>query len=329
MVNRGWHRLQGEFWREKQVETPVVEPAVWSAVCMEREGAGVEAPASRGDESMVRMINNVKTAVLMGSMMGIFLLVGAQYGQQGMTIALIFGGVMNLVAWFFSDKIAIAAMQGREVTSENGGRLYQVVDELRQRAGLPMPRVYVCPHEAPNAFATGRSPRRAAVAVTQGALNLLNEEELRGVLAHELAHVKNRDTLISCIAATIAGVLAYIAQWGMLLGGGGNREGGNPLVSLVTFIIAAVGAAMIKAMISRSREYVADADGAAIAGSPHGLVSALQKLDHYARQIPLVQPNPAQNSMFIIEPFAGGGLVNLFASHPPTEKRVAALLYGR
>lgn len=277
---------------------------------------------------MVRMMNNLKTVLLMGSMMGLFLLVGAQYGQRGMTIALIFGGVMNFVAWFFSDKIAIASMQGREVTRETGGRLFQMVDELRQRAGLPMPRVYVCPHDAPNAFATGRSPSRAAVAVTQGALQLLNEEELRGVIGHELAHVKNRDTLTSCIAATIAGVLAYVAQWGMLLGGGNNREGGNPLVSLITFIVAAVGAAVIKASISRSREYVADADGAKIAGSPDGLVSALQKLDHYAHQIPLVQPNPAQNSMFIIEPFAGGGLVNLFASHPPTEKRVAALLHG-
>ncbi|GMV27499.1 MAG: protease HtpX [Phycisphaerae bacterium] len=278
---------------------------------------------------MVRMINNVKTALLLGSMMGIFLLVGAQYGQQGMTIALIFGGLMNLVAWFFSDKIAIAAMQGREVTPETGGELYRMVDELRQRAGLPMPRVYVCPHDAPNAFATGRSPRKAAVAVTEGCLRFLSEDELRGVIGHELAHIKNRDTLTSCIAATIAGVLAYLAQWGVFLGGSNNREGSNPLVTLVTFIIAAVGAAMIKAMISRSREYVADADGARIAGSPDGLVSALRKLDAYSRQIPLVQPNPAQNSLFIVEPLVGSSLVNLFATHPPTEKRIAALMYGQ
>ncbi|MCG3123946.1 MAG: Protease HtpX [Phycisphaerales bacterium] len=278
---------------------------------------------------MVRMINNVKTALLLGSMMGIFLLVGAQYGQQGMTIALIFGGLMNLVAWFFSDKIAIAAMQGREVTPETGGELYRMVDELRQRAGLPMPRVYICPHDAPNAFATGRSPRKAAVAVTEGCLRFLSEDELRGVIGHELAHIKNRDTLTSCIAATIAGVLAYLAQWGLFLGGTNNREGSNPLVTLVTFIIAAVGAAMIKAMISRSREYVADADGARIAGSPDGLVSALRKLDAYSRQIPLVQPNPAQNSLFIVEPLVGSSLVNLFATHPPTEKRIAALMYGQ
>jgi heat shock protein HtpX len=287
---------------------------------------GLDGQALFGRYSMVRTINNLKTALLMGSMMGIFLLVGSQWGQQGMIFALLFGGLMNVVAWFFSDKIAIAAMQGREVNAQTGGQLYSMVQELSERANLPMPRVYICPHDAPNAFATGRSPRKAAVAVTQGALELLNEQELRGVMAHELAHIKNRDTLISCVAATIAGVLAYIAQWGMFFGGG-NREGGNAIMSLLTFIIAAVGAALIKAMISRSREFVADADGAKIAGSPHGLVSALQKLDAYSRKIPLVQPNPAQNSMFIVEPFAGGGLVNLFASHPPTEKRVAALLH--
>lgn len=278
---------------------------------------------------MVRTINNLKTALLMGGMMGIFLLVGSQWGQQGLTFALIFGGLINVVMWFFSDKLAIASMQAREVDAQTGGRYYALVEELSRRANLPMPRVYVCPHEAPNAFATGRSPSKAAVAVTQGALQLLNEQELRGVIAHELAHIKNRDTLTSCIAATMAGVLAYLAQMALFFGGGNNREGGNPFLSLLTVIIAAVGAALIKAMISRSREFVADADGARIAGSPHGLVSALQKLDAYAHRIPLVQPNPAQNNLFIIEPFAGGSLVNLFASHPPTEARVRALLSER
>jgi heat shock protein HtpX len=278
---------------------------------------------------VVRALNNFKTVMLMGGMMGLFLAVGSMYGQNGMIAALLFGGVMNLVAFFFSDRIAIAAMQGREITAETGGDLYRMVDELRQRAGLPMPRVYICPHEAPNAFATGRSPSRAAVAFTEGALRLLDHDEMRGVVAHELAHIKNRDTLISCISAMIAGVLAFIAQWGLLLGGGQNREGGNPLVAMITFIIAAVGAAVIKAMISRSREFVADADGAAIAGSPHGLVSALQKLEAYSKRIPLQQPNPAQNSLFIVEPLCGNSVMNLFASHPPTEKRVQALLYGR
>ena len=278
-------------------------------------------------ELMTRFWNNVKTAFLLGGLFGLFLLVGSFYGQQGLLIALVAGGASNIIAFFFSDKIALASMQAREVTAEEGGELYRMVDELRQRAGLPMPRVYICPHDAPNAFATGRSPSKAAVAVTEGALRLLNRRELEGVIGHELAHVKNRDTLTSCIAATIAGVLGFIAQWGMLLGGGRDSEGrGNPLFALVAVIVAAVGAALIKAMISRSREYVADADGAAIAGSPDGLISALQKLEGYAQRIPLVQPNPAQNNMFIIEPFAGGrALVNLFATHPPTERRVEEL----
>lgn len=277
---------------------------------------------------MARFVNNMKTVLLMGGMMGLFLAVGGMYGKQGMIIALVMGGAMNFIAWAFSDKIAIATMRGREVEAGSPGvegALYEMVDELRQRAGLPMPRVYICPQEAPNAFATGRSPSRAAVAVTQGALRVLTLDELRGVMAHELAHVKNRDTLISCIAATMAGVLAMIAQWGMLLGGG-NRENSNPLVALLTFIIAAVGAAVLKAMISRSREYVADADGAAIAGSPHGLISALQKLEVYAGRIPMDNPNPAQNSLFIVEPLTGGSaILNLFASHPPTESRIISL----
>ncbi len=272
----------------------------------------------------IGFVNNIKTVVLLGGMMGLFVAVGGLLGQQYLIPALLFGGLMNIGAFFFSDKIAIASMRGREVTAETGGDLYRMVDELRRRAGLPMPRVYICPHQAPNAFATGRSPSKAAVAVTQGALDLLSYEELEGVMAHELAHVKNRDTLTSCIAATIAGVLAFVAQWGFFLGGGSNR---NPLVFIGVTIIAAVGAALIKAMISRSREFVADADGAAIAGSPRGLVSALQKLEAYSKRIPLQQPNPAQNNLFIIEPMLGSrGLTNLFATHPPTEKRVAALL---
>lgn len=275
---------------------------------------------------MVRTLNNFKTALLLGGLMGLFLLVGSFYGQQGLVIALAFGLITNFGAWFFSDKIAIAAMQGREVTRENGGDLYPMVEELSQRANLPMPKVYICPQEAPNAFATGRSPRKAAVAVTQGALQLLNHQELAGVIGHELAHIKNRDTLTSTIAATISGVLAFIAQWGFMLGGHGNsREGGNPLFAFLAIILAAVGAAVIKAMISRSREFVADHDGAMIAGSPDGLISALQKLDAYSQRIPMNNPNPAQNSMFIVEPLVGNSLLNLFASHPPTEKRVAAL----
>ncbi len=271
--------------------------------------------------------NNVKTAMLLAGLMALFVGVGSIWGTQGMIMALILGGAMNLVAFFFSDAIALKAMRGQEVDERSAPELYRMVDRLRQRANLPMPKVYICPHQAPNAFATGRSPKKAAVAVTEGCLRLLDREELEGVIAHELAHVKHRDTLISCISATIAGVLAFLAQWGFFLGGGRN-EGANPLAVLGMVILAAVGAAVIKAMISRSREFAADAEGASIAGSPHGLMSALQKLEAYSQRIPLQQPNPAQNNLFIVEPFspgAGRTLVNLFATHPPTEDRVRAL----
>lgn len=267
--------------------------------------------------------NNLKTMLLLGGMTGLLVAIGGMLGEQFLLPFLIIGLLTNVGAWFFSDTIAIKAMRGRELTEETGGDLYRMVRELSERAGLPMPRVYLCPHQAPNAFATGRSPRKGAVAFTQGAVDLLNAHELAGVTAHELAHIKNRDTLTSCIAATIAGVLAFIAQWGWFLGSGNSRS--NPLVMIGVTMIAAVGAALIKAAISRSREYVADADAAAIAGTPDGLISALQKLETYSRRIPLVQPNPAQNNLFIVEPLAGGGLTSLFATHPPTEKRIAAL----
>lgn len=276
---------------------------------------------------MVRLVNNVKTAALLGGMMGLFLVVGSFYGQQGMIMAFALGGLMNVVAWFFSDKIALTAMKAQVVTADApgaAGELYRMVDELRQRAGLPMPKVCICPQDAPNAFATGRSPKHAAVAVTEGAMRLLNTQELRGVIAHELAHIKNRDTLTSCIAATIAGVLAVVAQWGMFFGGG-NREGSNPIVAIITFLLAAVGAALIKSMISRSREFVADHDGAVIAGTPNGLISALQKLEIASGRIPMDNPNPAQNNLFIVEPLCGNSMLQLFATHPPTEKRIIAL----
>lgn len=272
--------------------------------------------------------NNFKTVLLLGGLMGLFLVVGSLWGTQGLIMGLVFGGLMNFIAFWFSDTIAIKSMRGQEVTREQAGWLYDMVAELAQRAELPMPRVYICPHAAPNAFATGRSPNKAAVAFTQGLLQSMTRDEIRGVAAHELAHIKNRDTLTSTIAATVSGVLAFLAQWGLLLGG--RREGGNPLVMFAVVILAAVGAALIKAMISRSREFVADADGAAIAGSPDGLMSALAKLDSMSRRVPLDQPNPAMNNLFIVEPLAsnlGGGrtLINMFATHPPTEKRIASL----
>lgn len=272
--------------------------------------------------------NTFRTVCLLGAMIALFTLVGSYWGQQGLILGFLFGGAANLFAWFFSDTIAIKAMRGKEVTAETAPDLYAKVEKLAARAHLPMPRVYICPHDAPNAFATGRSPKKAAVAVTQGLLRLMNDQELEGVIAHELAHIKNRDTLISCIAATIAGVLAFLAQWGFFFMGGGRREeGANPIVMILVIIGAAIGAAIIKAMISRTREFVADADGARIAGTANGLASALRQLEAYSKRIPLVQPNPAQNNLFIVEPLAGGSrsLVNLFATHPPTEARVAAL----
>lgn len=275
---------------------------------------------------MTAFVNNIKTVVLLGVLTGLLVAVGGLLGKQFLLPFLAIGIVMNLVAWFFSDKIALATMRCTEVGPDH--ELYRLVDGLRQRAGLPMPRVYVSPHAAPNAFATGRSPGHAAVAVTEGALRVLDHDELSGVLGHELAHVKNRDTLTSTVAAIIAGVLAYIAQVSLWFGGPRDRDGGNPLVALLTILFAAVGATLLKAAISRSREYVADHDGSRIAGSPRGLVSALQKLEAYSHRIPLEQPNPAMNNMFIIEPFGGAGssVLNLFATHPPTEKRIAALM---
>ncbi|MEQ9096773.1 MAG: M48 family metalloprotease [Phycisphaerales bacterium] len=274
----------------------------------------------------IAFVNNSKTVLLLGALMALVVGVGyALGGANAILPALVLAVAMNFFAFFFSGKIAIASMRGREVTS---GKLYDLVDELRQHAGLPMPKVYVCPHQAPNAFATGRSPRHAAVAVTEGALQLLTYEELAGVMAHELAHVKNRDTLISTIAATVGGLMGMLAYWMFLFGG--NRDNGNPLLAIVAVLAGAVGAAIIKAMISRSREFVADADGASIAGSPDGLINALRKLEMYAKRIPMHNPNPAQNNLFIIEPLTGGKtLSDLFATHPPTERRVAALMQAR
>ncbi len=275
---------------------------------------------------MTRFVNNFKTALLMGALIGLFLLVGSQFGRMGLLIALVAGALTNIIAFFYSDKIAVASMGGVEVfpdTPGPGGRLHSIVDELRQNAGLPMPRVYICPAQAPNAFATGRSPSKAAVAITEGALRLLSETEVRGVLAHELAHVRNRDTLISCVSAMIAGMLSYFAQMSFFFGGGSRREGGNPL-ALLAVILAPIAAVLIQAMISRSREYVADADGAAIAGGPDGLISALQRLESASQRIPMHNHNPAMNNMFIVEPFLGG-IGKMFATHPPMEKRIAAL----
>ncbi|MCC7145479.1 MAG: zinc metalloprotease HtpX [Phycisphaeraceae bacterium] len=277
---------------------------------------------------MTRFANNAKTVLLLGTLFGLILFVGAQFGQRGLLLAFIFGGLSNIVAYFFSDRIALATMRAQQVDEQTAPDLFAMVRRLAENAGLPMPKVYVCPQEAPNAFATGRNPRHAAVAVTQGALRLLSYDELEGVMAHELSHVKNRDTLISAVAATIAGALNYLGYMAFWFGGGGNnREGGHPLVGLLLLIFAPIAAVIIQLAISRSREFVADADAARLAGTPHGLIGALRKLDAMAKRIPLEGEMPSQSHMFIVQPLcATGGLTRLFATHPSTERRIARLM---
>lgn len=276
------------------------------------------------------MGNTVKTAFLLGSLSALLLLAGqAVGGQGGLLVALLIAAVMNFGSYWFSDKIVLAMYRAQEV--EPNHPLSRIVARLVARAGLPMPKVYVIPTDTPNAFATGRSPQHAAVAATEGILRLLSEEEIEGVMAHELAHVKNRDILISSVAATIAAaimVLASIARWGAIFGAGnrGNdRNGANALALLATAIIAPLAAMIIQAAISRAREFGADRTGAEIAGTPHGLANALRKIEAAVRRKPL-PANPATAHMFIVKPFSGSGILSLFSTHPPTEERIARLL---
>ena len=274
---------------------------------------------------MTTFWNNTKTALLLGLMFGLILVAGRLIaGPAGVTIALLLGGAGTLITFFFSDKIAVAAMRGQEVDEQTAPDLVHMVERLAQNANLPMPRVYICPQDAPNAFATGRSPRHAAVAVTRGALQLLSYDELEGVMAHELAHVKNRDTLISTVAAMIAGALTYLGYFGLFFGGRDNPLGAVGMILMI--IVAPIAAALIQMAISRSREYVADADGAAIAGSPDGLINALQKLESMNRRVPMQNEMPSQNHMFIVQPLSGaGGMSSLFSTHPATQERIAKL----
>lgn len=272
---------------------------------------------------MTRFVNNTKTAMLLAMMFALILVGGYMVGQgTGLIIAFVIGGLGNVIAYFHSDKIAIAMMKGQLVDQRSAPDLVEMVSRLSRNANLPMPRVYVCPQQAPNAFATGRNPKHAAVAVTQGALQLLSYDELEGVMAHELAHVKNRDTLTSTVAATIAGAISAL---GWIFMFGGRDRDVNPLIALLFMILAPLAAGIIQMAISRSREYVADADGAAIAGTPHGLISALQKLEATAKRVPMHNQMPTQNHMFIVQPLSGGGLAGLFSTHPKTADRVAKL----
>jgi heat shock protein HtpX len=272
---------------------------------------------------MTRFVNNTKTAMLLGLMFALILFGGYMIGgPRGLMFAFVIGGLGNVIAYFHSDKIAITMMKGQPVDQHSAPDLVEMVDRLSRNANLPMPRVFVCPQESPNAFATGRNPKHAAVAVTQGAMRLLSYDELEGVMAHELAHVKNRDTLTSTVAATIAGAISALG-W-IFMFGGRNRDV-NPLIALLFIILAPLAAGIIQMAISRSREYVADADGAKIAGTPHGLISALQKLEATAKRVPMHNQMPTQNHMFIVQPLSGGGLAGLFSTHPKTADRVAKL----
>ena len=270
------------------------------------------------------MTNTLKTTALLAALSALLLFLGQAFGgSQGLVLAFVFAVGTNFVSYWFSDKIVLAMYRAQEVGA--GHPLYQMVARLAQRAGLPMPRVYVIPDASPNAFATGRNPEHAAVAATEGILRTLDDRELEGVIAHELAHVKNRDILISSVAATIAAAIMMVARFAMFFGGSRDERGGNALTLLLMMIVAPIAAMLIQMAISRSREFAADAGAAAMVGSPHGLVSALKKIDAISRRVPL-DANPATAHMFIIKPFSGGGLTSLFSTHPPTEARVAALL---
>ena len=277
-------------------------------------------------------MNGIKTAFLLTLLTLLAIGIGDYFGgQNGMIIAFIIAGVMNFVSYFFSDKIALAMYRAQPVTREQLPRVYQVVERLTAKTGLPMPKIFVIPTDSPNAFATGRSPKHAAVAVTEGILRLLDDEELEGVLAHELGHVRNRDILTSSIAATLAGAITILARmfaWGAMFsgyGGGGDRDRrGGALGGLLMLILAPIAATLIQLWVSRTREYEADASGAHYTGNPYALARALQKLDAYSKRIPLVA-SPSTAHLFIVQPLVGADFANLFSTHPPIAKRIERL----
>lgn len=276
-------------------------------------------------------MNAVKTTLLLATLTIFLLFIGSLFGREGMIIALIVAVGMNFFSYFYSDKIALAMYHAQPVTREELPRAYEVVERMTGRLGLPMPKIYVIPTESPNAFATGRNPKHASVAVTHGILGLLNDDELEGVLAHELGHVKNRDILTSSVAATLAGAIVMLARmgwWASLFGGLGrddDREGGG-FAMLFMMILAPIAATLIQLAISRSREYQADATGAHITGNPYALASALQKLDGYSKRLPM-QASPSTAHLFIVSPLlSGASFANLFSTHPPIPKRIERLI---
>ena len=273
--------------------------------------------------------NWLKTTILMAAIVALFGAIGSYLGgANGMLLALLFGGAMNFFAYWFSDKMVLRMYNAQEVDETSAPQFYAMVRELAQRAGLPMPRVYLIDEAQPNAFATGRNPENAAVAATTGILNLLSAREIRGVMAHELAHVQHRDILISTISATMAGAISALANFAMFFGGR-DSEGrpANPLAGILVALLAPLAASLIQMAISRAREFEADRGGAEISGDPNALADALTKISNYARGIPMVpaEEHPATAQMMIINPLLGGGIDKLFSTHPPTEERVARL----
>ncbi len=277
------------------------------------------------------MTSMIKTGVLMAALTAVFMVAGqALGGSNGMILALVMALGMNFFAYWFSDKVVLKMSGAREATATEAPELHQLVAKLAERANLPMPRVYLIHKDTPNAFATGRNPNHAAVAVTTGLMQILKKDELEGVMAHELAHIKNRDILISTIAATMAGAIstmASMAQWGMIFGGGRSNDdngGGGMLGNIAMMILAPLGASLIQMAISRSREFQADATGAEICGHPRSLASALQQLENFNRRRPM-DVNPATAQMYIVNPLSGGRLAGLFSTHPPMQERIKRL----
>jgi heat shock protein HtpX len=271
-------------------------------------------------------MNIMKTFMLMLLLTLLLVFGGAAIGgQRGMTYALLMAFAMNFITYFFSDKIVLKMYRAQEVNEAEAPVLYRIVKRLTQKAGMPMPKVYIIPDDSPNAFATGRNPKHAAVAATQGIMRILSEDELAGVMAHELAHVKHRDILIGTIAATIAGAISYLAQMAFFFGGRSDEdEGGNPLAGILMMILAPIAAMLIQMAISRSREYAADAGGAQLHGNPLALANALRKLHSGSQAIPM-HATPATSHMMIVNPLSGGSMMRLFSTHPPVEERIARL----
>jgi heat shock protein HtpX len=273
-------------------------------------------------------MNQLKTLVLLAALTALLLWLGRLIGgQQGMMIALVLALVMNFGSYWFADRIVLAMYRAQPVSESDAPELFSIVRDLAQRAGIPMPKVYVIPEQAPNAFATGRNPDHAAVAATQGLLRLMNRDEIAGVLAHELGHVKHRDTLIMAVAATMAGALSHLATMALWFGGArsDDREGGSPLAGLVGILIAPFAAMLIQMAISRSREFLADEASAEITGNPLALAGALRKLESWKAEVPMMHGSPATAHLFIVNPFRAGGLAGLFSTHPSTQQRIARL----